>query len=150
MRPRTSALNWLGAAVLLACCLGCGSSDSKGSPSHGDPALVGTWTGTEVDFADSGSWTFVLTATTMDVQSTDGEGYKGNYTTDASVDPKRITGTITECPLAAFVGKSWNGIYKTDGTTTTIASNIPGDTTFPTDFTPGSTHQTRVLTLTRQ
>jgi uncharacterized protein (TIGR03067 family) len=149
MKPHDSSLNFLGAMVLVFCCVGCGSTDSSGSTSHGDPALVGTWTGTEVDFPPY-SWTFVLTATTMDVQSTSGEGYKGNYTTDTSVDPKHIAGTITECPLASYIGKSWQGIYKIEGMTATIASNIPGDTTFPTTFTPGSTHQTRVFTLTKQ
>jgi len=151
MKLHTSRLNLLGVMVLVACCLGCGNngSNDNGSTNHGDPALVGSWTGTEVDFPPY-IWTLVLTASTMDVQSTSGEGYKAAYTTDTSVDPKHISGTITECPLADFVGKSWSGIYKTDGTTTTLACNVPGDTTFPTAFTPGSTHGTRVFTLTKQ
>lgn len=149
MKRYTSRLNLLGAVVLVACCLGCASNDSNGSTSHGDPALVGSWTGTEVDFPPY-IWTLVLTAATMDVQSSSGEGYKATYTTDTSVDPKRISGTITDCPLADFVGKSWNGIYKIEGSMATIASNVPGDTTFPTAFTPDLTHETRVFTLTKQ
>ena len=150
MKLHISRLSLFGAAFLIVCCQGCGGDQSSGSTSHGDPALEGTWTGTEVDFA-SGSWTLVLTATTVDAQSSsDGESYKASYTADTSVDPKRILLTITDCPLADFVGKPSNGIYKIEGTTMTLASNIPGDTTFPTDFTPGSTHQTRVLTVTKR
>jgi len=149
MKLRCSRLSLFGSTVLVACCLGCGGNGGGGSTSQVDPALVGTWSGIEVDVAQY-TWTFVLGAATMDVQSTSGEGYKGNYTTDTSVDPKHITGTITECPLADFVGKSWNGIYMIEGATATMASNIPGDTTFPTAFTPGSSHQTRVFALTKK
>jgi len=149
MKLWRSRLILFGPTVLVACCLGCGGNDGGGSTSQGDPALVGTWSGTEVDLPQY-TWTFVLGAVTMDVQSSSGEGYKASYTTDTSVDPKHITGTINECPLADLVGKSWNGIYVIEGTGATIASNIPGDTTFPTAFTPGSPHQTRVFTLTKQ
>jgi hypothetical protein len=78
------------------------------------------------------------------------KGYKGTYTADTSVDAKRIAGTITECPLADFVGKSSNGIYKIEGPILTFASNVPGDMAFPTASAPGSIHQTRVFTLTKQ
>ena len=143
----TSRFNLLGTAAIVACCLGCGSNGSSGS--NGDPALVGTWTGTEMGYA-SGSWTFVITATTLEVQSSGGEGYKTNYTADTSADPKRLTATITECSAVELIGKASKGIYKIEGTTMTFAANIPGSTDFPTAFAHDSIHQTRAYTLSKQ
>src|SRR5512138_931942 len=108
MKRYNSRLGLLGALVLVTCCLACGSNGNSGGPSQGDPGLVGTWTGAEVD-VPTYTWRFVLTAATMDAQSTSGEGYKADYATDVSLEPKHITGTITECPLADLVGKTWNG-----------------------------------------
>ena len=150
MKLQTAGLGLFGTAVLFACLLGCGGNGGNGSSGGGDPALVGTWIGTEVGYAGSGTWTFSITASGMDVKSSSGEGYKGTYTADTSVDPKRFAGTVTECPAPEFVGKPVNGIYKIEGTTLTFAGNIPGDTTFPTSFTSGGAHQTRVFTLTKQ
>jgi uncharacterized protein (TIGR03067 family) len=159
LRPRPDLL---GTAVLLACCLGCGSNASTdgtggsggnggtgGSSGNGDPAVVGTWTGTELG-AGPATWTYVLAAKTMEVKSSAGEAYKGNYTLDTSVDPKRLAATITECFAAQFVGKASNGIYKIEGTTMTFAGNAPGSTAFPTSFNQDPTGATRVFTLTKQ
>jgi uncharacterized protein (TIGR03067 family) len=137
-------------ATTQSACLGdLNVGDTPATATHGDPALVGIWTGTEVDLS-SGTWTLVITATTLDAHATGGEGYKGTYTADTSVDPKRLVGTITEYSVADFVGKSSYGIYRIEGTTMTFAANIPGDPTFPTAFTPNSIHQTRVFTLAKQ
>ena len=150
MRPLGSMwLRGLPLAVVLAamaCCLGCGNSDGNDG---GDPALVGTWSGTVVN-GGAAIWTFTFTATTMDVESTDTGAftYKGDYAVDATSNPKRLTGHITECSLPAYVNLVSNAIYKIEGTTLTFAGNEPGNAAAPTSFTPGG--NTVVFTLTRQ
>ncbi len=135
-----------GAAVIVAfaCCLGCGGGGSQGG---GDPALVGTWVGTE---ATGGStlWTFTITATDAEVKMATVAAYKGTYTADASSNPKRITITITDSGTSTYVGKSSNGIYKIEGSTLTFAGNEPGNSARPADFTPGG--DAMVFTLTKQ
>jgi uncharacterized protein (TIGR03067 family) len=134
------------AAIIFAfaCCLGCGGGGSQGG---GDPALVGTWVGTE---ATSGStvWTFTITSTDAEVKMSTVAAYKGTYTADASSNPKQITITITDSATSTYVGKASNGIYKIEGTTMTFAGNEPGNSARPADFSPGGLAM--VFTLSKQ
>ncbi len=132
-----------GAAVVVAfaCCLGCGSGGSSG-----DPALVGTWVGTEA--SSSTVWTFTVTSSDADVKIAGVQAYKGTYTVDTSSDPKRITLAVTDSTNSLYIGKTANGIYKMEGSTLTVAINQPGNAARPVDFTPGG--DAAVFTLTKQ
>ncbi len=130
--------------VAFACCLGCGGG---GSPGSSDPALLGTWVGTE---ATTGAtvWTFSFNPTDAEVKMATVTAYRGTYTTDGSTNPKRITVTITDSSNATYIGKATNGIYKIEGSTLTFAGNEPGNSARPADFTPGG--DAAVFTLNRQ
>ncbi len=130
--------------VAFACCLGCGGGGSQGG---GDPALVGTWVGTEATTTGV-VWTFTITATDAEVEMATVPAYKGTYTADASSNPKRLTITITDSATSTYVGKTSNGIYKIEGSTLTFAGNEPGNSARPADFTPGG--DAAVFTLNRQ
>jgi uncharacterized protein (TIGR03067 family) len=131
--------------VALTGWLGCGSGNSKGTP---DPDLDGTWIGKEVG-DDVTVWTYAFTASgSVDVTTSSGnEWYKGTYTADTSSDPKRWTGTITDCPYPPYVGATSNAIYKIEGATLTFAGNEPGNPAVPTSFSDG---RARVYVLTKQ
>jgi uncharacterized protein (TIGR03067 family) len=130
--------------VAFACCLGCGGGGSQGG---GDPALVGTWVGTEAS-SSSTVWTFTITSTNAEVKMATVAAYKGTYTADASSSPKRITITITDSGTSTYVGKTTNCIYKIEGNTLTFAGNEPGNPARPADFTPGG--DAAVFTLNKQ
>ncbi len=145
MKTRTLVLIPIFIFVVIAIFIftACNTGENGGG---GDPALVGTWIGTEVGHFTT--WTMVFQETTV-VASTDGqEVYRGNYTAYPEEDPKRFKFEITSSSISQYVGKTSHGIYKIEGDQLTIASNEPGVNDTPTSFTPGG--GTRVFELTKQ
>jgi uncharacterized protein (TIGR03067 family) len=132
--------------LALAAQIGCGGGDKAGG--GGDPDLVGVWIGNEVG-DDVTIWVYTFSgAGTIEVTTSGVEAYKGTYTADPLSSPKRLTGEITDCPYAPYVGQTTNAIYKIEGTGLTFAGNEPGNSAVPTSFTPGG--NTRVFLLVKQ
>ena len=112
----------------------------------GDPAVVGTWVGTEVGHFTI--WTMVFHETTVDVIEDDQVVYRGIYYAYPEEAPKRCEFKITSSSIPQYVGETAHGIYKIEVEQLTIASNEPGVPNTPTSFTPGG--GTRVFVLTKQ
>lgn len=139
-----SSLVLVGVALLGA--VGCGGGEARNG-GGGDPELVGNWSGKELS-SPSSEWTFAITDTTVDVQTSGIEAYKGTYTADPTSNPRQLTIVITDGAFAAYVGKNSNAIYKIEETTLTLAGNEPGISAMPTSFATGGT--ARIFVLTKQ
>jgi len=156
---------WAMTAAMLFLGLACGSGSNGGKggagggtggtggagggeENGGDPELIGAWTGTEMNAADSFVWTFTFEGATVWVTTSGVEAYSGTYTADPLSDPKNITVLIESSPYTAHIGKTENAIYMIEDTTLTFAGNEPGNQAFPTAFEPHG--QTRVFVLTKE
>ena len=137
----------LSVLFLFGCTAG-GDDDDGGNMVAGNPALVGTWQGIEVE-GGTDTWTFVFSATKMEAETSGFEVYKGNYFTDDTVVPHRADFEIVESDMSEYVGEKSLVIYKIEGNTLTMAASEPGRGVRPTEFVRGSSYA-RVFELTKQ
>ena len=94
-------------------------------------------------------WQFTFTENDADVEElTYGdEWYSGTFSIDTAKSPKEIDLTITDSSEGAGTSTAL-GIYKIEGSTLTLASAPPDETTRPTDFTPDGYYRVWILTKT--
>ena len=66
---------------------------------------------------------------------------KGTFTLHEETNPRQLTGTVTECAAADYVGKGVYSIFKIEDGALTLAGNEPGDTNIPSAFDASGTRQ---------
>ena len=97
--------------------------------------LQGTWVGTETGHENDGDVTLAIDGYKIAFKGwRQTEWYKGTIEISEEDGRSKLFGTIKECPIREFIGKTSNGIYKLEGDTLTIVARAPGDPGEPKDF----------------
>jgi uncharacterized protein (TIGR03067 family) len=104
--------------------------------------LEGLWKGQDVTPGQEASVTLAFTGHNLEFHAADpGTWLKGTFTLSEDTNPKRLVGTITECPSSEFIGLKVYSIYKLENGALTLAGYPPGIPTFPPSFdAPGCNH----------
>ena len=98
-------------------------------------ALQGSWIGTEAGNEKKGACTLTIDGTAVHFQGwAEKEWYKGTIKLISDKKPKQLQGTVKECPVPEFVGKTSVSIYKIKKGTLTLVARRPGDPEVPTGF----------------
>jgi uncharacterized protein (TIGR03067 family) len=98
-------------------------------------ALQGTWKGTEAGNEKKGTCTLKIDGTALHFQGWNkNEWYKGTLRILPDRKPKQLHGTVKECPVPEFVGKTSLSIYRIEDGTLTLVGRRPGDPEAPTGF----------------
>jgi len=98
-------------------------------------ALQGTWKGTEAGNEKKGTCTLKIDGSALHFQGWDkNEWYKGTIKLLPDKKPKQLHGTVTECPVPEFVGKTSLSIYRIKDGTLKLVGRRPGDPEAPTGF----------------
>ena len=97
--------------------------------------LQGTWVGKETGHEKEGEVSLVIDGDKISFHGwRQGEWYKGTIEVSKQDGRSMIFGSIRECPIQQFIGKTSNGIYDLERDTLTIAARAPGDPDEPKDF----------------
>ncbi len=97
--------------------------------------LQGTWVGKEIGHENEEEVTLAIDGDKINFNGwRQGEWYKGTIEVAKQDGRSTLFGTITECPIQEFIGKTSNGIYSLEHDTLTIAARAPGDPDAPKDF----------------
>tara|TARA_R110002049_G_scaffold185580_3_gene353791 strand:- start:11269 stop:11700 length:432 start_codon:yes stop_codon:yes gene_type:complete len=111
--------------------------------------LQGTWIGVVAEDEDGGKAILTIEGNRIDFQRDQSpEWYKGEIELGSDNEkPRKLFGTIKECPVKDLIGKVSNGIYKIENDSLTITAAAPGSGVEPQDF---GDKNCRTLSLTRK
>jgi len=108
-----------------------------------DPALQGTWVGTEGQLT--------ITGNTMKYQSARAQAwYEAKLTLNLDTDPKQAAALIEKGSFPEYLNKTVNFIYKIERQTLTTASTEPGTEKMPTSFERSPDNPVKVSVLKKQ
>ena len=124
-----------GCSMVVALLLG-GLNPTLGEePSDELAAIQGTWKGTEAGQEKNGTCTLKIEGNSLHFQGWNkNEWYKGTFKLLPDRKPKQLHGTIKDCPVPEFVGKTAFSIYRIKDGTLTLVGRRPGDPEAPTGF----------------
>ena len=126
---------FLKTALATVCLSLLASAPSSAQTTNLSDELQGTWLGEEVNSKSADTWTMTVMGNSLRL---DGPGkvewYDSPITLAPNESPKQLEVSISECPVAEFVGKSSRLIYKIEGDTLTMVGNKPGVPHAPKDF----------------
>jgi uncharacterized protein (TIGR03067 family) len=134
MRTTQTLLSWIAVAALL---WGTGCSTLRAPESA---SVQGTWRGRELTGNTEGPRYIMISGRTFEFQGVNADDWcKGTFTVRKDANPCQIVGTLTECHLRQYVGKTAYAIYRLEGDTLTLTANEPGDPNVPGSFdAPGA------------
>ena len=114
----------------------CGLNPAMGEePSDKLAALQGTWKGTEAGREKNGSCTLMIEGNSLHFQGWNkAEWYKGTIKLSTDKNLERLQGTVTDCPVPEFVGKTSLSVYSIEDGKLTLVGRRPGDPEPPTGF----------------
>src|SRR5690242_18942796 len=116
------------------------TSASSTPPKPKSTAFEGSWTGREVTPGREGPASLLVSGHTLEFHGSASDDWlKGTFTLHEDTNPKQLTGTVTECPAADYIGKGVYSIYKIEDGALTIAGNEPGDSNAPASFDASGT-----------
>ncbi|MGA3163081.1 MAG: hypothetical protein ABSD77_02625 [Verrucomicrobiota bacterium] len=104
--------------------------------------LQGTWKGHEIAGNTEGSRYLIISGNAIEFQGVNSDDWcKGTFTIREDTNPRQIVGTVTECHMHKYVGKTAYAIYRLEGDTLTVTGYEPGTPNVPSDFdAPGARH----------
>ncbi|MGD0208003.1 MAG: hypothetical protein ABSC89_10395 [Verrucomicrobiota bacterium] len=105
-------------------------------------AIQGTWKGHEIGGNTEGSRYLIISGNTIEFQGANNDDWcKGTFTIREDTNPRQIVGTVTQCHMPQYVGKTACAIYRVEGDTLTVTGNEPGNPNVPSGFdAPGARH----------
>src|SRR5437016_142271 len=90
-----------------------GKSDSE--------TLQGTWKGQELGGNTEGTYYLIVAGKNFEFRGADtNEWYKGTFTLREDTQPKQLLGSVTECCVPQYVGKTSHAIYRIEGNKLTL------------------------------
>jgi uncharacterized protein (TIGR03067 family) len=99
--------------------------------------LEGSWAGDELTVDHTGTATLKVNGNALEFHGADPNDWlKGTFTLHEDAKPKQFAGIITDCASPDYVGKQIYAIYRIEDGALIISGNAPGETNFPTTFTP--------------
>jgi uncharacterized protein (TIGR03067 family) len=127
------------AALFIAIILFTGCSTLRKSDST---ALQGTWLGREVGRPAGDVCRLTIKGNALEYQGANKDDWtNGTFSLREDDQPKQLVGTITECGMDQYVGKTVFAIYKLEAGTLTLAGSEPGSPEIPTSFDAPGTRQ---------
>lgn len=102
--------------------------------------LQGTWKGREIAGNTEGSRYIMISGNAFEFQGVNADDWcKGTFTVRKDTNPRQIVGTLTECHIHQYVGKTAYAIYRLEGDTLMVTANEPGNPNVASGFdAPGA------------
>jgi len=123
------------------------SKDTTGN-NNNITELEGTWIGYEINEKND-EWTLSFSGNNYESHNQNyEESYNGTFIINTEILPKQIDLLFEECSYPEYIGTTGLGIYEIEGDTLTYASNPPGFSSRPEDFS--SDLFTRLFVFTKQ
>lgn len=97
--------------------------------------LQGTWKGHEIGNNPEGSRYFIISGNTLEFQGANNDDWcRATFTVRADANPHQMVGTVTQCHVPQYIGKTACAIYQIEGDTLTVTGNEPGNPKVPAGF----------------